>query len=42
MNEKNNQSFVVAYRQKMAQTVEDIILGKPTPTAAQKSTVSVT
>ena len=36
-SEKNNQLFVVAYRQKLTQTLEDILSAKPAITASKKS-----
>ena len=35
--DKENQAFVVAYRQKIAQTLEDILCAKPSTTEAKKS-----
>jgi|JI10StandDraft_1071094.scaffolds.fasta_scaffold2327389_1 hypothetical protein len=36
-SDKDNQAFVVAYRQKIAQTLEDILCAKPSTTEAKKS-----
>lgn len=35
--DKDNHSFVIAYRQKMAQTLEDLLAAKPSPLDEKKS-----
>lgn len=41
-SDKDNQAFVVAYRQKILQTLEDVLSAKPTPTESKKSTPPLT